>query len=1209
MPLICGQLILFTHLHVHTEYSLLDGLSRIEPIVRRAGELGMDSLAITDHGGLYGAIDFYRAAKDAGIKPIIGCEMYVAQGSRHSKIPGDKNPFHLTVLARDNKGYQNLVKLVTASHLEGFYYKPRVDRELLERHQEGLIVLSGCPSGEVPRLISEGRTEEARQAATWYRELFPDYHLELMEHGGVDELPAINEGLMAMHRDLGIPVVATNDSHYTRKEEAPFQDILICIHTNTNIQDEGRLRMVEDSYYLKSPQEMQELFAELPEAVSNSQAIAEICNLELDFSQLHLPQYELPDGVTADEYLAQLCGDGLRRRIPDAGPEEEGRLKYELEVVRQTRFANYFLVVWDIARFARDNGIFLAVRGSAAASLGLYCLGVTDVNPLQYRLVFERFLNVERKQMPDIDMDFQDNRREEVFNYVVAKYGRDRVAQIITFGTLGARASIRDVGRATGMPYAEVDRIARLVPTRLHITLQEALDESPEFQEVVGADESVKTLVDNARALEGTVRHSSTHAAGLVISDEPLDTYVPLQKPIKGDDESITMTQYPMEPVEALGLLKIDILGLVNLTILSNAIDLIAQTRSAEIAIPDIPLDDAETFELLSRGETVGVFQLEGAGMTRHIKELKPSSVGDVAAMIALYRPGPMEHINTFIEAKHGRSEAQYPHPALHDILEETYGVIVYQDQVLLIAQAFAGYTLGEADTVRKAMGKKIPEIMAQERERFIQGSLAQGHPKDLAEAMFALIEPFAGYAFGKAHAVSYGLISYWTAYLKAHYPEEYMVCLLNAYADNTDKLVSSVAESRRLKIPVLRPDINNGREGFAVQRQDDGSNAVLFGLAAIKNVGPAAVRPIIEARDREGPFASVEEMCRAADMSALNRKALESLIRAGALDSFGDRGALLSAVDRILSLAQSEASLRHSDQTSMFDLFGESVPTPLAHIDLSGETTSERDKQSWESELLGLSFSGNSLLSIMSADGDSEAVMSRRRIGAEMAGNKIMLHGQVASVTERFTREKKPYLIINLGLFDGSIDVFVWQNVIEQTEGLWAQGTLVSVVGTVRARDDRVSISCLSASEVTLSGEDQATVPDPDAAVPADQTEYPADGPGPQQGGQGSRESSNGSVAEPASEDVAGAAPRQLTLRISETDRPAEDQRLLDDVKRLLLEHRGEDSVNLEIARDGRVVTLEWPLVRARICPELEQGLQQILGSSGHVLVEGGLQ
>ena len=1211
---------LFTHLHVHTEYSLLDGLSRIVPLVSQARELGMDSLAITDHGNMHGAIDFYLAAKDAGIKPIIGCEMYVAPGSRHGRDPSDKSPYHLTVLSKDLTGYTNLIKLVTVAHLEGFYYKPRVDREVLERHHEGLIVLSGCPSGEVPRLILQQRMEEARDAALWYREVFGDYFLELMTHGDVEELPAINDGLLDMHRALGIPVVATNDAHYVKQQEAPLHDVLLSIQTNTNVHDENRLRMAEDSYYLKSPAEMQALYPELPEAISNSQLIAEMCDLELDFSTTHMPEYDVPDGLPADEYLAKVAWEGLRRRMPDASPDEERRLAYELEVIEQTRFANYFLVVWDIFQFVRERDIFFAVRGSAAASLTLYCLGVTDINPLSYELVFERFLNIERKEMPDIDMDFQDDRREEVLNYVVSKYGQDHVAQIITFGTLGARASIRDVGRALAMPYPEVDRIARLVPTRLHITLHDAIEENPEFQEVYEADEGVRKLVDTARGLEGVTRHASTHAAGVVISKEPLDSYVPLQRPSKGeDDRGMATTQYAMEPVATMGLLKMDFLGLANLTILARARALIADRDGVDLPLNRIPLDDQRTFELLSRGDTFGVFQLEGTGMTRHIKDLKPSSVADVAAMIALYRPGPMEHIGTFIDAKYGRVQPTYPHDTLKEILRQTYGVIVFQDQVLLIAQAFAGYSLGEADIVRKAMGKKIPEIMAQEREKFVQGALNQGYSQELADQVFALIEPFAGYAFNKAHSVSYGLISYWTAYFKANYPAEFLVCLLNAYPGNNDKVSGSVIEARRLKIPVLGPDINSSEEEFSIKRHEDGSGAILFGLASIKNIGAAAVRPIVEARRKEGPFTSIEHLCRAADLTAVNRKALESLIKAGAFKDFGDRGALFEKVDRILSLAQSEAQLKDSNQASMFDLFGESVPTPLAHIELpDGEPTSKSDIAEWETEMLGVSLSGNALLNAMASDTESGAVMSRRDIGPEMAGEKIVLRGQVSSATHRLTKDNKPYTMTSVGMLDGDeIDVFVWNNVQEKTQDLWQKGTLVTIVGSVRARDDRVSISCLSAEEYVVPDSERSTetengnqrnghsaegVPDSIFGEAVVITAPPAPPPVTPQG---SRENDKRVEAESGPSNGAGAASKRLSLLIRESGRPDDDSVLLNEVKSLLLEYQGPDELDLEVACNGRIVTLEWPMLRVSICAELEQSLRELLGPSGRVLIE----
>ena len=1175
---------------------MLDGLSRLRPLVKRARELGMDSLGITDHGGLYGAIDFYRMALSEGVKPIIGCEMYVAPGSRHSRSPSEKTPFHATVLAKDNTGYANLVKLVSKAHLEGFYYKPRIDRELIESYREGLIFLSGCPSGEVPSLIAQGRMDEARAAAGWYAEMFPDYHLELMQHGGVPELPTVNAGLMDLHRDLSIPIVATNDSHYVRREDAPLQDILICIHTNTNVNDEGRLRMTEDSYYLKSPQEMQSLFAETPDAVANTLAIAEKCNVEFDFSAMRLPEFQLPDGVDADDHLARLAREGLKRRLERVTEVEESRLEYELQVIKQTRYANYCLVVWDIARFVRERDIFFTVRGSAAGSLTLFALGITDVNPLEHNMIFERFLNIERHEMPDIDMDFQDDRREEVINYVVDKYGRDHVAQIITFGTLGARASIRDVGRALAMPYAEVDRIARLVPFKLHITLDQAIEESEELKEIYGADESIKKLVDTARSLEGLTRHSSTHAAGVVISRDPVDEVVPLQRPIKADDNAVSMTQYSMEPIEALGFMKMDFLGLINLTVLAKARDMIAKTRGVNIVLRDIPLEDADTFAMLSAGETGGVFQLEGTGMTRSIKELKPSSLSDIAAMIALYRPGPMEHIETFVDRKRGRSQPDYPHAALKDILEETYGVIVYQDQVLQIVRAFAGYSMGEADIVRKAMGKKIPAIMAQEKEKFIKGALGQGHPEELTRRIFDLIEPFAGYAFAKPHAVSYGLISYWTAYLKMHYPAEYMVSLLNCNAGRPDKVTSAVEVCRRLGIRVYPPDVNRSEADFSISSDEDGRQCILFGMAAVKNAGRAAVEQLNEARKKDGPFTSVEHMCRATDLKGL-KKTVESLIMAGAFDAWGDRGALLEVSDRMIGLSQSETAMRESGQTSMFDLFGETVPAPLAEIGLPDIKTPDHLKHQWERELLGLSLS-NSSLAAASAPG-SDTVVFRYDLNPTMADSTVVVRGQVSSTTDRYTRNGRPFTIATLSLMDGGLDVFVWEEQRTATRGLWEPGKVVEIIGTVRVRDDdQITISCKEASEyvqhirdevedVSMNGTSTpepppSAAPIPEARVPQEQTR-PA--------------TPNGSAV------VNG--DRSLNVRIRETGRSTEDQVLLDDVLRLLMDHLGDNEVRLEIATEGRIVTLQWPTVRVDASLELEQRLIEVLGPSGTASVE----
>ncbi|MBI4200387.1 MAG: DNA polymerase III subunit alpha [Chloroflexi bacterium] len=1191
---------MFTHLHVHTEYSLLDGLSRIGPLVRRAKELGMEALAITDHGSLYGAVEFYSECHAAGIRPILGCEAYLAAGSRHSRTAADKSPYHLLLLAKNNTGYHNLIQLVTKAHLEGFYYRPRMDRELLEEHHEGLIALSGCPNAEVPRLLLEGRPEEARQRARWYRELFGQFYLELQSHQQVPELETLNPALVQMGRELGLPLVVTNDCHYVSPEEAPAQDLLVCIQTNTNIHDEKRLRLTDPSYYLRSPQEMAALFPDLPEAYENTGRIAEECQVTLDFSRLHLPEYPPPEGHTPDSYLAELCWKGLHNRLPEAVTEYQERLRYELEVIRRTQFANYFLVVWDIAAFARKQGILFGVRGSAAASLALYCLGVTDIDPLAYRLVFERFLNVERKEMPDIDMDFQDDRRDEVLRYLVAKYGRDHVAQIITFGTLGPKAALRDVGRALAIPYPDVDRLARLVPLRAR-SLDEAMDTIPELQELYQADDVLRGLVDKAKALEGVVRHASTHAAGVVISREPLTDYVPLQRPVKGGQD-VAMTQFSMEPIAKLGLLKMDLLGLANLAILSKAIQVVAQRQGVLLDLHQVPLDDPKTFQLLSSGETSGLFQLESAGMRRHIKELKPGSLGEVAAMIALYRPGPMEHIATFIQAKHGQTKVHFPHPTLRNILEETYGVIVYQDQVLLIAQALSGYTLGQADIFRKAMGKKIPSIMREEREKFLRGALAQGYSREIAEQVFDLIEPFAGYAFNKAHSVSYALIAYWTAYFKANYPVEYLTALLNSYPGQQDKTATAVHECARLKIRVLPPDINRSQAEYTIAADGDGKPTIRFGLAAVKNVGTAGVAALIASREAHGTFHSLEELCRYGDLHGLNRRALESLIKVGALDAFGPRAPLLAGTERILAAAQREARLRQSGQTTMFDLFGQAVATPLSPLELpQAQEVSPRERLAWERELLGVPISDNPISAIAFAS-DTTAIAFREQLD-EMVDQRVHLVGEVSSALHRTTRDGKTFVVATLMLLGGSVEVVAWPALFQRDPELWAEGTFLWVVGRVKSRDDELSVYADDARVYTLPGAGGPEVPHevptqelPGEGVTAPPTQRPTGTPAPPLP---SRDGDRKTVRpRQVSRAQSAQAPRRVVvLQLSDTDKPEEDTYLLQTVVQLLLEFPGQDAVELEVTANGKRVHLELPVVTTGFCPELEAKLAELLG------------
>ena len=1161
---------MFTHLHVHTEYSLLDGMCRIPHLVARAKEMGMDSLAITDHGVMYGAIQFYLAAREAGIKPIIGCEVYIARDTRVNRNAGEKSTYHLVLLAKNQTGYRNLIKLTTKAHLEGFYYKPRLEKEMLAEYHQGLIALSSCIASEVPNLILSGRIDDAKEAALWYKETFGDFYLEIQRHP-IPELESVNRGLIAISQETGIPLVATNDVHYIHQEDAPTHDLLLCIGTNTSIYDEKRIKMAGDFFYLKSPQEMAELYHDLPEALENTGRIAEMCNLKLDFGRLHLPEIELPPDKTADQFLADLCYEGLPRYYPNSPPEIKQRLDYELEVVHQTQFANYFLVVWDIISFTKKKNITFGVRGSAAASIVLHCLGITEVDPIKNRLVFERFLNVERKEMPDIDLDFEDERRDEVIAYVSQKYGPDHVAQIITFGTLGARAAIRDVGRALGMSYGDVDRVARLVPFAPGMTLMRAIDENSELRTIYHQDEAIRNLIDTARKVEGMVRHASTHAAGVVISKEPLTRYVPLQRVARANGEATVMTQFTMEDIAQIGLLKMDFLGLANLTILRKAREIVRQNRGLDINLFRIPMDDRRTFELLSSGETAGVFQLEGVGMRRYIKELKPSTFSDIAAMVALYRPGPMEHIPTFIKAKLGLEPIRYLHPALESILKETYGVIVYQEQVLFIVQTLAGYSLGQADIFRKAMGKKIPEVMKKERRNFLAGAEKNGFPAKLAEEVFTLIEPFAGYAFNKAHAFSYALVAYQTAYLKANYPAEYMTALLMSHVGQPEKAASAVAECRRLGITVLPPDVNYSQANFVIEGVDSGAATIRFGLAAIKNVGVGAIEPIITERLRGGQFKSIEDLCRRTDLHNVNRRVMESLIKAGALDSLGDRGTLLHNVSGILSLSQRELRLKETGQATMFDLWGEKVATPLPDLELKATEVTTREKAQWEKELLGLSFSRQPFTSTRRDPGTTLC----GEIDAEMDGQNVAVIGEVASVAQLFTRERKTFVKAVLEDISGSVEVMVWPRVYDTDRELWQEGNILLVEGKVRLRQDEVQLNCDSARRYQ---------PVPEESEAAGTTEP--------------RE-----VTPVAAKTIAEPTPvtrHRLVISISQTNNEENDIACLHAVMAALREFPGQDEITLSLTIDGKVTNLKLTNVTTGYCTQLHQRLAELVGEEG---------
>ncbi|PKB70558.1 MAG: DNA polymerase III subunit alpha [SAR202 cluster bacterium Io17-Chloro-G6] len=1222
---------MFTHLHVHTEYSMLDGISRIPNLVARTKELGMDALAITDHGTFYGVVDFYSACLEVGIKPIIGCEVYVAHNSRFDKDPSERSPNHLVLLARDNTGYRNLMQLVTKAHVDGFHYRPRIDKGLLEEFGQDLAVLSACPSAEVPRLLADGNDEAAARAAGWYKERFGDgYFLEIQRHEHVPQLPRINEGLAALGQKLDIPLIVTNDAHYVDQADSPLQDIYICIQTSTTVQDEKRLRMEDDSYYIKTPQEMTQLFPDFLPALENTGLVADMCNVELDFGQTHLPKYPTPNDMDADEYLAQLCEEGFRRRYPHPTAEAEDRLRYELDVIRHTRFANYFLVVWDIINFVRRNNILYGVRGSAAASVALYTLGITDVDPLEYRLVFERFLNLERKEMPDIDLDFQDDRRDEVLHYVIDRYGNDRVAQIITFGTLGAKAALRDVGRALGMGYGDVDRIARMVPLKAR-TLDDALRVSPELKTAYEQEPNVTNLVNNAQGLEGIVHHVSTHAAGVLIADEPLTETVPLQRPVRGDEGSpVLMTQFSMDPVAHLGLLKMDFLGLTNLTILDRAVKLVQESQGVAIDLQTLPLDDRNTYELLSSGNTTDLFQLESAGMQRYIKDLKPSNLGDIAAMIALYRPGPMENIETFIDAKHGRKPISYPHPSFKDLLDETYGVIVYQDQVLLILQQFAGYTLGSADIVRKAMGKKIASMMAEERVNFVAGAQGKGYDENVAIEIFDLIEPFAGYAFNKAHSVSYALISYWTAYFKCHYPVEYMAAVLNSRLDNPEKTLNSMNECLRLQIPILIPDVNRSEEFFSIDHDASDSNisnsgesvpsgpGLRIGLAAIKTVGEGAVRLIVEDRKTNGPYQSVDDFCRRPGASSLNRRTLESLAKAGSFDSLAPRGTVIGALDQIIATAQREAHTRNSGQSSMFggnDQVSDS--SGMSGIPLTAPDVSDQEKADWERELLGMALSHNPLSNLAEINA-GDTIKSMDRLNGEMSGQAINMLGYISTVTERTTREGKRFLIVNLEVLGGFLEVMVWPDTLQRTAEVWQGGRLVLVTGRLRLRGDQMSLACDGAVE--YDPENPPAIPPP-AKAPGGYANggykngngLNGNGNGHESNGEG-RSAANTNIpadlrilAEPrinekkaqmATGNRNPAEPQKVVcLAITETDDPSHDAHLLREVIGVLLEYPGRDRVNLDIRTAEKRVRMDLPVVSTGYSDGMHTRLEELLG------------
>jgi DNA polymerase-3 subunit alpha len=1037
----------FTHLHVHSEFSLLDGLGRITELVQQAKTLGFDSLAVTDHGALYGGVAFYQACRSAGIKPIIGVETYVARRSMTDREGrADEKPYHLILLARDWTGYQNLCRLVTGAHLDGYYYKPRIDHDFLAQHSEGLVGLSACLGGEVARALETGQWDEARRIATTYQDILGkgNFYLELQDHG-MPEQRQLNEKLLRLSPETGVPLVVTNDLHYVRREQAEAHDVLLCVGTASNLDTPGRMKFDTQDFYLKSAAEMAALFPDRPDAIANTRLIAEMSNLELPLGKTRLPDFPVPDGYTVETWLRAECERGLRERYGEVTEPLQKRLDYELGVIITMGYAAYFLIVADFVRFAREQKIATTCRGSAPGSIVTYTLGITPVDPIHYELPFERFLNPDRVTMPDIDVDFEDARRGEVIDYVARKYGQDHVAQIITFGTMLARAAIRDVGRVLGFGYGEVDRIAKAVPNQLGIKLEEALAVAPALREMRDADPKVGKLLELAGQLEGVARNASTHAAGVVISREPLTELMPLQHATNSEG---LMTQYEMHGVEALGLLKFDFLGLSNLTILRQAVELIAQERDERIDLDNLPLEDKKTFDLLSTGETTGVFQLESPGMRRYVKELRPTSVLDLAAMVALFRPGPMDNIPAYIRRKHGQEKVTYLHPLLEPYLKKTYGIFVYQEDIMAASMALGGFTGPEADTLGYAIRKKKSDVLRAQKEKFVQRAAERGVPPQTIDAVFKAFEPFERYGFNKAHATCYGLIAYQTAYLKANYTVEYMTSVLTAFRDSTEKVAAAIAECRRLGIEVRPPDVHASGLDFTVE-----GDSIRFGLLAIKNVGQGAIESIVAARNEGGRYKSLADFCNRVDLRLVNRRVLESLIRVGALNELGHPAQLLVALDDALAAGQAAQRDRLTGQVSLFDTGADAqvLERPLPQ---NISEAPPRERLRWEKELLGLYLSDHPLGELAGVIGEYVTAYSGE-LGEELDQQRICVGGVVTEVRKVITKSRATMGVATLEDLQGTIEVIVFPKVYEQTEPTWAEDSILLVAGRVDHKGD----------------------------------------------------------------------------------------------------------------------------------------------------------
>lgn len=1079
----------FVHLHVHTEYSLLDGASRISDLVSRVKELGMNAVAITDHGVMYGVVDFYKQAVKHDIKPILGCEVYTAARSRFDKNAGiDSEQGHLILLAENMTGYKNLMKIVSIGFTEGFYYKPRIDMEVLEKHSEGIIALSACLSGDIPRALLQGDYNKARELALRFCNIFgkDNFFLEL-QMNNLEEQNLVNQGLIKLGKELGIPLIATNDVHYLRRQDARAQEILMCIQTGKSINDDDRMKFDSEELYLKTPDEMAELFKNFPEALENTVKVAQRCNVELEFGKLHLPKFDVPEGEEPFEYLKKLCKEGLKARLETLAVSEglddlkiseyEQRLEYELGVIKQMGYVDYFLIVWDFIRYARENHIMVGPgRGSAAGSLVSYCLGITNINPIKYNLLFERFLNPERVSMPDIDIDFCFERRQEVIDYVVRRYGKDRVAQIITFGTMAARAVIRDVGRALDMSYNEVDLIAKMIPYQLGMTIDKALETNPELRTKYENDTRIRELIDTARLLEGMPRHASTHAAGVVISKEPVVEYVPLQK-----NEDCITTQFTMGLLEELGLLKMDFLGLRTLTVIRDTVELVKKNYGRDINIENIDMNDKDVFNMISEGRTAGVFQLESPGMTQFFKELKPGSLEDIIAGISLYRPGPMDQIPRYLRNKNNPSEIKYLHPKLEEILNVTYGCMVYQEQVMQIVRELGGYSMGRSDLVRRAMAKKKADIMLQERHNFIygitddegnvvvSGAVRNGVDEKTANAIFDEMMDFASYAFNKSHAAAYAVVAYQTAWLKYYYPTEFMTALLNSFLGNSDKVSHYVHECKAMNIDILPPDINESDVKFAVV-----NGKIRFGMAAIKNVGIGAVNEIIHERKSGGDFKDFRDFCERMDGKDVNKRCIESLIKSGAFDSFGIyRSRLMAVYEGLIDSIQQNKKRNLEGQLTIFGFSNEGNEMDSINVEYPEiDEYSSKMLLSMEKEMLGLYISGhplreyedqlNKYVTVFSSDlnlnaGNGEEEMGINEVRGLTDGQIVVVGGIIAGKKTKMTKSNNIMAFVTLEDLHGSMELIVFPKILSQYSDLITEDNIVLVKGRISMKEEEL--------------------------------------------------------------------------------------------------------------------------------------------------------